>query len=214
MKGFLFFVACLAAAAPAAAQREHTRLAPRGSNVTQSQAEAVTLTVGAVTPRLIQMWIRVAGAIDKGNKVLSATVPAADAPEIKVGQRVRAFSPSSKSSMYQAFVTRVGPRGAASDGVIVEATLASAGRANSPLYVMEIVNEQGPFLSVPNEAIIEEGPRHVVYVQQQPGQYVPKDIDIGRQGELYTEVTGGLRDGEQVVTFGSFFIDAEQKLKK
>ena len=29
---------------------------------------------------------------------------------------------------------------------------------------MEIVVEQGPFLVVPNEAIIEEGDRHIVYV--------------------------------------------------
>ena len=53
-----------------------------------------------------------------------------------------------------------------------------------------------------------------MYVQTQPGQYTPREITIGRQGELYTEVTGGVKDGEQVVTFGSFFIDAEQKLKK
>lgn len=204
-------LALLAAADPAAAQREHTRLVPRGTSITQSQAEALTLTIGAVAPRLIQTWIRVAGAIDKTGKVLSATVPAADAAEIRVGQRVRAFSPSSKSSMYQAFVTRVTPHAGV---VMIEATLASVGRANSPLYVMEIVNEQGPFLSVPNEAIIEEGEKHIVYVQDTAGQYVPKEIAIGRQGELYTEVTGGVTDGEQVVTIGSFFIDAEQKLKK
>ena len=53
---------------------------------------------------------------------------------------------------------------------------------------MEIVVERGPFLSVPNEAIIEEGDRHVVYVQQQAGQYVPAEIHTGIQGELYTQV--------------------------
>ena len=42
-------------------------------------------------------------------------------------------------------------------GVHVEATLRSQGRANTSLYVVEIVVEQGPMLSVPNEAIIEEG---------------------------------------------------------
>ena len=66
---------------------------------------------------------------------------------------------------------------------------------------------------MPNEAIIEEGDRHVVYVQQQAGQYVPQEIQTGIQGELYTQVLDGLKDGEQVVTFGSFFIDAEHKLK-
>jgi multidrug efflux pump subunit AcrA (membrane-fusion protein) len=66
---------------------------------------------------------------------------------------------------------------------------------------------------VPNEAIIEEGDARVVYVQGQPQQYAPQEIRIGVQGELYTQVLDGVKDGDQVVTFGSFFIDAEQKLK-
>ena len=41
----------------------------------------------------------------------------------------------------------------------------------------------------------------------------PQTITAGLQGELYTEVTGGVGDGDQVVTFGSFFIDSEYKLK-
>ena len=213
----------LVAAVPSAAQdphervrdrekvREHTR-PPRseGTSLTQSQAEALTLTVSSASPRLVQSWIREAGTIDKAQKVLSTAVTGPDAALIKVGQRVRVFSPSSKSSMYQAFVTRVTPRLA---GVAVEASLASLGRKNTTLYVMEIVVEQGPFLSVPNEAIIEEGDKHIVYVQTQPGQYAPHEIHTGIQGELYTQVVDGVKDGDQVVTFGSFFIDAEHKLK-
>ena len=42
---------------------------------------------------------------------------------------------------------------------------------------------------------------------------MPQEIQTGLQGELFTEITGGLKDGDQVVTFGSFFIDAEHKLK-
>ena len=33
------------------------------------------------------------------------------------------------------------------------------------------------------------------------------------QGELFTQVLEGLQPGEQVITIGSFFIDAEHKLK-
>ena len=208
---FLLLIS-LVAVESAAAQgvREHTRLVPRGTTVTKSQADALTLTVGTVSLRPVQSWIRAAGTIDKTNKILSADISGPDATLMKVGQRVRAFPPSSKSSMYQAFVTRVIPRGG---GVTVEASLASTGRQNSALYVMEIVVERGPFLSVPNEAIIEEGAKHVVYVQQRPGQYTPQEIHTGVQGELYTQVLDGVKDGDQVVTVGSFFIDAEHKLK-
>ena len=38
-------------------------------------------------------------------------------------------------------------------------------------------------------------------------------MQLGVQGELYTQVLGGLQPGEQVVTFGSFFVDADYKLK-
>jgi hypothetical protein len=199
----------VAASAAAQSPRTHTRLDPRGTRVSASQAETLTLTLGAADVRLLQTWVRTAGAIDKTGKVLSATVSGTDAPLVKVGQRVRAFPPSSKSSMYQAYVTRVTPQGSR---VAVEATLAATGRANTALYVMEIVVEQGPFLVVPNEAIIEEGDRHVVYVQQN-GEYLPKDVQTGIQGELYTQVLDGLQPNTPVVTFGSFFIDAEHKLK-
>ena len=66
---------------------------------------------------------------------------------------------------------------------------------------------------VPNEAIIEEGTSQVVYVQKQTGQYEPQTIRTGIQGELYTQILDGVKPGDQVVTFGSFFIDSEYKLK-
>ena len=206
-----FFIVVFAAAVTAAAQnpREHTRLNPRGTRVTESQAETVTLTLGKAEVRLLQTWIRTAGTIDKTGKVLSGRVSGPEAALVKVGQRVRAFPPSSKSSMYQAYVTRVTPT---PSGIAVEATLAASGRANTTLYVLEVVVEQGPYLVVPNEAIIEEGDKHIVYVQQD-GEYVPKEVQTGIQGELYTQVLEGLQADTPVVTFGSFFIDAEHKLK-
>src|SRR5262245_13330913 len=190
--------------------RSRTRPAPRGTVVNQAQAETLTLTIGAVSPRLVQTWVRVAGTIDRNNKVIAADVSGPEAALVKVGQRARAFPPSAKSSMYQAFVTRVTPK---AGGAIVEVSLAATGRANSSLYVVEIVVELGPYLSVPNEAIIEEGRARVVYGQGEGGQYTPQEIRTGLQGELYTQVLDGVKDGDQVVTFGSFFIDAEHKLK-
>jgi len=52
-----------------------------------------------------------------------------------------------------------------------------------------------------------------VYVQGSEGSYAPREVELGLQGELFTEVVKGLMPGEQVVTFGSFFIDADHKLK-
>ncbi len=191
--------------------REHTRPAsPKSTTISEAQAAALTLTLSTASLRPVQTWIRTAGTIDETGKILTAALSGAEASLVKVGQRVRAFPPSSKSSMYQAYITRVSLR---AGGATVEAALSASGRQNTTLYVMEIVVEQGPFLSVPNEAIIEEGEKHIVYVQQQTGQFVPQEIHTGIQGELYTQVLDGLQEDAEVVTFGSFFIDAEHKLK-
>ena len=181
-----------------------------GAAVSESQATDVTLTLNPVSVRPIQTWVRTAGRIDKSGKIINTVVHSPESAYVKVGQRVRAFPPESKSSMFQAWVTKVVPR---PDGTTVEITLSSTGHPGSSNYVMEIVTERGEFLSIPNEAIIEEGTRHIVYVPREGGQYIPVEIETGIQGELYTAVEKGLKDGDQVVSFGSFFIDSEYKLK-
>jgi hypothetical protein len=112
--------------------------------------------------------------------------------------------------MFQAKVTRVETQGGRT---AVSAALSGPGHEGSSRYILEIVTEPLETLSVPNEAIIESDGKHVVYVEEDKGRYVPREIEPGVQGELYTQVLGGLEAGEKVVTFGSFFIDADHKLK-
>jgi hypothetical protein len=209
---YLLFFLLLAGSLHAQGMRERMKArsgVPAGT-ITDAQASDVTLTLNPVSVRPIQTWVRTGGKIDKTGKVLTGYVYPPQVSLVKVGQRVRTFSPESKSSMYQARVTKVTREAARA---LVEVTLAATGHGSSPNYVMEIVTEWGEFLSIPNEAIIEEGTKQVVYVQRQPGQYLPQEVQTGVQGELYTAVKSGLKEGDQVVTFGSFFIDSEHKLK-
>jgi len=204
-------VALLVTPALAQGVRERIRSAPRATSITESQANELTLTVTQVAVRPIQVWVRTAGVIDASGKTLQATISKADATFVKPGQRVRAFPPEARSSMYQARVAGVAPKG---DRVGVTVALIAPARQGSPRYVLEIVTEEMERMSVPNEAIIETGARRVVYVKDaSTDSYAQREIQIGLQGELFTEITGGLKEGEQVVTFGSFFIDADHKLK-
>jgi hypothetical protein len=200
----------VAAHAGAQSVRDHVRITPdRSTVVSEKQATELTLTVTEAAVRPVQIWVRTAGLIDPSKKSVTAALPPHEAALVKTGQRVRAFSPESRSRMYQATVSSVASR----DGrMTVTATLNGRAFETSTRYVLEIVAEGGEFLSVPNEAIIETGGRQVVYVQT-GGRYAPREIKTGIRGELFTQVLDGLKPGEQVVTIGSFFIDAEQKLK-
>jgi hypothetical protein len=191
--------------------RDHTRLKPNGSTpVTESQASELTLTLTEAAVRPVQVRVRTAGVVDATRRIVTASLSAAEGPFVKIGQLVWAFAPEARSSMNQARVSRVEPVG---NGVLVSATLSGTALQGSTRYVLEIITERGDLLSVANEAIIETSGKQLVYVQEQQGRYVARDIQPGIQGELYTHVVSGLAPGEQVVTFGSFFIDAEHKLK-
>lgn len=213
LKGLVVFcVTATLGAGSASAQgiRERIRSAPRATKITEAQASDLTLTLTAVAVRPVQVWVRTAGAIDAGRKVVTVHLAGDEAALVKVGQRARTFPVESRSSMYQARVVRIMPEG---KGVRADVELSATGWPTTKGYVVEIVTDHGELLSVPNEALIEEGGTRVVYRQSADGQYEPTPVQTGVQGELYTQVTGGLKDGDQVVTFGSFFIDSEYKLK-
>jgi hypothetical protein len=191
--------------------RDRIRLSPeKRTPITEQQATELTLTLNDASVRPIQVWLRTAGTIDKAQRSITAALPIAAGAQVEVGQRVRAFPPESRSSMFQARVTSVVTRGSTT---FVTATLSGPAHAGSTRYVLEIVTEPLEALSVPNEAIIESEGERVVYVQIEKGRYEPREVEPGLQGELYTEIRNGLKAGEQVVTFGSFFIDADHKLK-
>src|SRR2546425_6829242 len=133
----VLFVLLFATSALAQGVREHTRpgetsdtarlryrlgdnTKAAGAAVSEEQASDVTLTLNAVSVRPIQTWVRTAGRIDKSGKIVNAILHAPESTYVKVGQRVRAFPPESKSSMFQAWVTKVVPM---PDGVLVEVTL-------------------------------------------------------------------------------------------
>jgi multidrug efflux pump subunit AcrA (membrane-fusion protein) len=198
---------------PASTQsiRDHVRLKGNPSTtVTEAQATELTLTVTEVSVRPVQVWVRAAGMVDETRKTVTALLPASDGKRVRAGQRARVFSPESRSRMYQGNVSQVLSAG---DGVTLKVTLMGQALERSRHYVLEVVTEDGEHLSVPNEAIIDRGGQTLVYVQGAGGEYAPREIKAGVQGELFTQVIDGLKSGEHVVTIGSFFIDAEHKLK-
>jgi multidrug efflux pump subunit AcrA (membrane-fusion protein) len=75
-----------------------------------------------------------------------------------------------------------------------------------------LVAETESVLAIPRSAIISRGPGAMVYVDKGNGRYAPREISLGRIGDNFAEVTGGLQTGEKVVTTGNVLIDSEAQL--
>ena len=78
---------------------------------------------------------------------------------------------------------------------------------------VEIMAASGARLTIPTEALIDSGPRKIVYVEKKPGTYEMRQVTLGIRGSDYVEVLKGVRKGERVVTSGNFLIDSESQLR-
>ncbi len=75
------------------------------------------------------------------------------------------------------------------------------------------VEDAGPVLAVPNEAILDTGERRIAFVKQDEGTFEPRELVVGQRTREYTAILEGLSEGEEIVTSGNFLIDSESRLK-
>lgn len=158
----------------------------------------------------IETTVRVAATFDAADNTLTVWLEASDAKFIAVGQRVRTFSLAARTTMLSAKVMRIVRQG---DRCRVTMDMITLVHNPATIYIAEITINRGEFFSVPNSAIIEDGEKQLVYVQDRDGDYLQREVSTGLQGENYTQIIAGLGAGDQVVTLGGFFIDAEYKIK-
>ncbi len=71
----------------------------------------------------------------------------------------------------------------------------------------------GKVLSVPETAVVDTGKRKLVFVEMEPGMYMPKQIKLGRKAEGFYEVKHGLKEGDRVVVKGTFLLDSEAQIR-
>ena len=68
-------------------------------------------------------------------------------------------------------------------------------------------------LSVPADAIVDTGLAKQVFVQTSPGHFEKREVEIGWRFEDRVQIVKGLREGEMVVSAGTFLVDSESRLQ-
>jgi Cu(I)/Ag(I) efflux system membrane fusion protein len=70
-----------------------------------------------------------------------------------------------------------------------------------------------PGLSVPADAIVDSGLAKQVFVQKSPGHFEKREVEIGWHFDDRVQIVKGLREGEVVVSAGTFLVDSESRLQ-
>jgi cobalt-zinc-cadmium efflux system membrane fusion protein len=64
-------------------------------------------------------------------------------------------------------------------------------------------------LAVPEQAIQRERDRKFVFVQRDDESYEVRNVTLGESNGEVVKVTGGVREGDKVVTAGAFILKSE-----
>ncbi len=82
------------------------------------------------------------------------------------------------------------------------------------MYVnVEIQNELGGRLTVPARAVFDTGRRQYLFVEQEPGLFVPHVVTTGPRVGDRQVIRSGVNKGDEVVIDGNFLLDSESQLK-
>jgi RND family efflux transporter MFP subunit len=86
------------------------------------------------------------------------------------------------------------------------------GRLKPGMYAnVELKSRGRSGLVVPANAVLDSGTEQVVFVAQGDGLFQPRNVTIGRRLGDSTEILEGLKEGDQVATGASFFLDSESQ---
>jgi len=67
-------------------------------------------------------------------------------------------------------------------------------------------------LAIPRSAVLDTGMRRFVYVAKGNGEFEERQVQLGPAGTDYYPVLAGLKEGERIVSQGSFLIDSQTRI--
>ncbi len=71
----------------------------------------------------------------------------------------------------------------------------------------------GMGLTVPTNAVLDSGKEQIAFVAQGDGIFEPRKVKVGRRMSGAVQILDGLKEGEQVATAATFFLDSESQLR-
>lgn len=97
--------------------------------------------------------------------------------------------------------------------VAVRCVVANAGGRLKPgMFASVILSSaaQQTALTVPASALVTEGDKRSVFVEESPGRYVKRAVETGGEADGAVLIRSGLTEGERVVVRGGLLISAQQ----
>jgi hypothetical protein len=78
---------------------------------------------------------------------------------------------------------------------------------------VEIQGREASGMTVPANALLDSGTDKLVFVAEGDGYFTPRPVKVGRNLGDRIQILDGVKEGEQVATGATFFLDSESQLR-
>ncbi len=153
---------------------------------------------------------------DLGAVWVKADLYESDMPSVRIGHSVEVTTEALPGAKLRGRVSFIDPMvNPQTRTVAVRIPIANPGlRLRPGMYANARfrASSQDKMPAVPRSAVLDTGTRKVVYVAQGGGNFEAREVQLGPPDEEYYPVISGLKEGERVVTRGSFLIDSQTRI--
>jgi membrane fusion protein, copper/silver efflux system len=147
---------------------------------------------------------------------VKADVYQPDLPAVRIGQPVEITSDSMPGTTLHGRVgfldTSINPQTRTASARIEVPNPSMRLRPGMFVQVKFAAPAQHDVLAIPRSAVLDTGMRKFVYVAKGNGEFVGRQVQLGPAGTDYYPVLAGLKEGERIVSQGSFLIDSQTRI--
>jgi RND family efflux transporter MFP subunit len=146
---------------------------------------------------------------------VKADIYEADLPQVRVGQAVEIASESAPGAKLRGQVGFLEPIvNAQTRTTVARIEVSNPGMRLRPGMFVQVrfALSRQHTLAVPRSAVVDTGTRKLVYVAKGDGVFEAHEIQLGPVGDDYYPVSGGLHEGDRIVTEGNFLLDSQTRI--
>jgi len=147
---------------------------------------------------------------------VKADVYQPDLPSVRTGQSVEITSDSLPGTTLRGRVgfldTSINPQTRTASARIEVANPSMRLRPGMFVQVKFAAAAGHDVLAIPRSAVLDTGTRKFVYVAKGNGEFEGRQVQLGATGTDYYPVLAGLKEGERIVSQGSFLIDSQTRI--
>lgn len=152
------------------------------------------------------------GVADLSTLWVRADFPEQQAGRLQTGLGVEVRVTAYPDSVFRGIVTYVGAMiDPTTRTIMARSDIPNPDRRLRPEMFADVtlVTPEQSVLAVPQMAIQLVGSRTVVFVVRGPRRFEPREVKVGESSKDYVEVKGGVDEGDEVVTQGSYALKSE-----